>query len=73
MLNTKPRTAVELNQLASMLHSAEARGVQVDRLDGSKGVIVYPYRKSILTGAYYTQDCEVVSVNAVCAAINNLV
>lgn len=72
MINAKPRNAIEINQLASALHSAEAKGITVERLSGDGGVNIYPSNKHVQVNVW----CPVhtaVSVNDVCAALNNLI
>lgn len=71
MINAKPRNAIEINQLASALHSAEAKGITVERLSGDGGVNVYPSNKHVQVNVW----CAVASrtsVNDLCAALNNL-
>lgn len=72
MINAKPRNAIEINQLASALHSAEARGITVERLSGSSGVNVYPSNKHVQVNVWCAVSPNV-SVNDVCAALNNLI
>lgn len=71
MINAKPRNAIEINQLASALHSAEARGVSVERLSGSDGVNIYPANKHVQVDVWCAVSTTV-TVNDLCAALNNL-
>lgn len=75
MLNAKPRNAIEINQLASALHSAEAKGITVDRLNGTLGTTLYPTQSYIQSDVWcFNPDwTKQVSVNDLCAALNNLI
>lgn len=74
MINAKPRNAIEINQLASALHSAEAKGVPVHRLSGTEGVTLYlPYINLVQVGVYSVPSTGRQSVNDLCAALNNLI
>lgn len=71
MINAKPRNAIEINQLASALHSAEANGVPVERLSGDGGVNVYPTNKHVQVNVWCSSGTNV-TVKDLCAALNNL-
>ena len=71
MINAKPRNAIEINQLASALHSAEAKGVPVHRLHGDGGTTLYDYDNSVQVDVHVAPR-NIVSVNDLCAALNNL-
>ena len=77
MINAKPRNAIEINQLASALHSAEAKGITVERLSGTLGttLYLYPTESHIQSNVWWFNPdwTKQVSVNDLCAALNNLV
>lgn len=75
MINAKPRNAIEINQLASALHSAEAKGITVERLSGTGGTTLYPTKSYVQSDVWwYNPDwTKQVSVNDLCAALNNLI
>ena len=72
MINAKPRNAIEINQLASALHSAEAKGVPVQRLHGTEGTTLYSHYNSVQVNVHVAPR-NVVSVNDLCAALNDLI
>lgn len=72
MINAKPRNAIEINQLASALHSAEAKGVPVQRLSGDGGTTLYR-DNSVQVDVHIAPLHSAVSVNDLCAALNNLI
>lgn len=72
MINAKPRNAIEINQLASALHSAAAKGVTVERLSGSSGVNVYPSNKHVQVNVWCAAGTNA-TVNDLCASLNNLI
>ena len=72
MINAKPRNAIEINQLASALHSAEAKGITVERLSGDGGVNVYPTNKHVQVNVWCSSGTNG-TVNDLCAELNNLV
>lgn len=73
MINAKPRNAIEINQLASALHSAEAKGVEVQRLHGTEGTTLYSHDNSVQVNVHIAPLHSAVSVNDLCAALNNLI